>query len=120
MPSNVYCGYFRGYDTNERYILVDIDAFPNEVLPKSPHFVPTEVLILERKFYIFRLARILIKLGVGVLGAGIEWQNGLKVGLVAYLGDCDFPVVPDTENLGDISGDRYLAKRTEAASHRKT
>jgi hypothetical protein len=44
----------------------------------------------------------------------------LIVGHVAYLGDCDFSVVPDAEHLGNISGDGYLEKKREAGSHRKT
>lgn len=69
MPSNIDCSHFRGYYADERYILVDVNAFANEVLPESPHFISAEILVLERKFYIFRLARILIKLRVGILSA---------------------------------------------------
>ena len=67
MPSNIDRGHFRGYDTDERNILADINAPPNEVLPESPHFISAEVLVLECKFYVFRFARILIKLGREVL-----------------------------------------------------
>jgi hypothetical protein len=70
MPSDVDCGHFRGYDTDERDILIDINAFPNEVLAESPHFISAEVLVLKCKFDVFRLARIFIKLGSGILGAG--------------------------------------------------
>ena len=56
MPPNVDCGHFRGYETDERNILVDIDAFPDKVLSEPPHFVSAQVLVLECEFYIFRLA----------------------------------------------------------------
>ena len=69
MPSNVDCGDFGGYYADERDVLVDVNAFPNEVLPEPPHFVSAEVLVLEREFHIFGLARILVKLGMGNLGA---------------------------------------------------
>lgn len=70
MSSNVDCGHFCGYYTNEGDILVDINTFSNEVLAEPPHFISAEVLVLECKFNIFRLARILIKLGAEVLAQG--------------------------------------------------
>lgn len=66
MTSNIDCGHFRGNDADERDILVDINAFPNKVLPQSPHFIPAEVLVLECKLNIIRLARIFVKLIIDI------------------------------------------------------
>jgi len=62
MPSNVDCSHLGGYNTNERDVLVDIHAFSNQVLPKSPHFISAKVLVLECKLYIIRLAGVFVEL----------------------------------------------------------
>ena len=65
MTSDIDRSHFCRYDTDERDFLVDINAFPNEVLPKPPHLISAEVLVLEGEFHIVRLARVFIKLRIG-------------------------------------------------------
>ena len=56
MASNVDRRNLGGYDTDKRDVLVDVYAFSSEILPKSPHLIPAEILVLECKLYIIRLA----------------------------------------------------------------
>jgi len=62
MSSNVDCCHLGGYNADERDLLVDVDAFSNELLPEPPHFISAEILVLECKLYIIRLARVFIEL----------------------------------------------------------
>ena len=62
MTSDVDCCHLGGYDADERDVLVDVDAFSNEVLPEPPHFIPAEILVLECKLYIVCLARVFVEL----------------------------------------------------------
>ena len=65
MASNVDRRHFGGYDADERDVLIYVYAFSNEVLSEPPHFISAEVLVLERKLYIVRLAGVFIKLRIG-------------------------------------------------------
>ena len=56
MTSNVDCHHLGGYDANKRDILVNVNAFSNEVLTEPPHFVSAEILVLECELYVIRLA----------------------------------------------------------------
>ena len=62
VASNVDCRHLCGYDTDKRDILVDVDAFSNEILTEPPHLISAEILVLECELYIIRLARVFIKL----------------------------------------------------------
>jgi len=62
MTTNIDCCHLGGYDADERNVLVDVDAFSNKVLPKPPHFISAEILVLECKFHIVRFARVFIEL----------------------------------------------------------
>jgi hypothetical protein len=122
MPSNVDCCNFGGYDADEGDILVDINAFPNEVLPESPHFVSAEVLVLECKFYIFRLAGILIKLGTKILGAGVciamVWKSASLRTLVTVISPLF--LIPNTSAIFpgmDILGREREGCHTEIPRH---
>jgi hypothetical protein len=46
------------------------------------------------------------------------YGDGGEAGLVVYLCDRNFSVVPDVENIGDIAWDGYLGDRTGTVSHR--
>ena len=117
MASNVDCRHLCGYDTDERDVLVDVDAFSNEILTEPPHLISAEILVLECEFYIIRLARVFIELNRHFRHR-VVYQK-LQSCLIAYLCYRDFSVVPDTEYLGDAAGDGYLEKMTETSSHGK-
>ena len=108
MSSDVDCGDLRGYDANERNVLIYVHTFSDEVLTKPPHFISAEVLILERKLYVVRFARVFVELGKKLV---VELQTEkLRSRLGPHLRDGDFSVVPDAEHLGDIARDRYLER----------
>ena len=74
MSLNIYRGNLRGNDADERNILVDINALPNEVLGKPPHFISAKILVLECEFHVVCLARILVKLERRHFSAGFVWR----------------------------------------------
>ena len=54
--------HLRHYDANERDLLLDVQTLPNQVAPKSPHVVATEVLVLEDELDVVRAIGLLVDL----------------------------------------------------------
>ena len=79
----------------ERHFLTDVDALIDEILPQSPHVIPSEILVLEDEFYVFSAPTRFIDLLLESRNMHGRRTTGTN------LGNRDFSIVPQAKGVRD-------------------